>query len=68
MGLWGGIQQLHQQQWVTHYSLYGLDEEGAQVDIIGAAPAKASRKGLLSTVNAKVFLDIIFYPQRQFGL
>lgn len=33
-----GSQQLHQQQRVAHHSLHRLDEEGAQVDVVGLPP------------------------------
>ena len=44
VSLGGGIQQLHQQQWVPHHSLHWLDEEGAQVNVVRAAPGKLGQR------------------------
>lgn len=35
-----GSEQLHQQQWVAHDSLHGLDEERAQVDVVCLSPGR----------------------------
>lgn len=40
MRLRGGTQELHQQQWVAHHTLNRLDQEGAQVNVIGAPPVE----------------------------
>lgn len=39
-----GSQQLHQQQRVAHHSLHWLDEEGAQVDVVGFPPGRNRRQ------------------------
>lgn len=38
MRLRSSAQELHQQQWVAHHTLYWLDQEGAQVNVVGATP------------------------------
>lgn len=40
----GGTQQLHQQQRVPHHPLHWLDEEGAQVNVVCAAPGKLGQR------------------------
>lgn len=44
VSLGGGTQQLHQQQRVPHHPLHWLDEEGAQVNVVCAAPGKLGQR------------------------